>query len=142
MTVPGPGSGISTTPRATVTPPVMPTRSLRRIPLSTTRAGYRSVPTRSRLPVTLPSMQLHRDELRGQTRQVGALRMTPIGRDTRLGFAGRRVALAAGYARPREVEIEGPRGRTTLRVPDRQLQLRLLLAALPLLYVLFKRRTR
>jgi len=61
-------------------------------------------------------------------------------RDTRIGFTAARGGLAAGYARPVRLEVEGPDGSVTIHIPDLQLRLLVLLVLVPVLYLSMRRR--
>jgi hypothetical protein len=72
--------------------------------------------------------------------EAAGLRVSGVLRDTRIGFAGRRWGVAAAYARPVRLEVDGPAGSITVPIPDVQLRIMVLLTLLPLLYLILRRR--
>ena len=72
--------------------------------------------------------------------EAGGFRVSGVARDTRIGVAGRHGGVAAAYARPVRLEVDGPNGPAIMPIPDIQLRIIALLILLPLLYEVYRRR--
>ena len=72
--------------------------------------------------------------------EAGGFRVSGVARDTRIGVAGSGRGVAAAYARPVRLEVDGPNGPAIVPIPDVQLRIIVLLVLLPLLYGVFQRR--
>ncbi len=79
-------------------------------------------------------------ESRTGTVEAAGLRVSGVIRDTRIGFTGRRGGVAAAYARPARLEVDGPDGSFIVAIPDVQLRIILVVTLLPALYLILRRR--
>jgi len=86
------------------------------------------------------------EEVRGDTVEVGDLRVTPVAKADVVRVGGPGFKVFRESTRPVRVEVEGPDGRRSVTIPDRDRQLRtavpVLLVVLVVLMILRERRSR